>query len=227
VLLLLCFALRGLRAGMLTTLAVVLALVVAPELLMPSALMRDYREMTLAMTQLSVYGHNNFSVLVTLERLGNPNWSGLVLQWLPRAPALVDRLGALAITGLTALACAWLWWWRRPHASYATAAWLAFLLIPLGICWTHYFVFALPLACVCAFDARSPPVLRAIGVVLLVQLIGLSELSGIPDDRVQAFLGDRPRYPWRQALPIALVLVGVLAALWLAPRERPVERTPC
>ncbi len=226
-LLLLCFALRGVRAGTITTLAVVFVLVVLPELVMPAVLMRDYREMTLAMTHVSVYGHNNFSVLVTLERLTFSNWSGYVLQWLPHEPQLRHRLGALSITAGSALACMWIWWLRRPRASYAGAAWLAFLLIPLGICWTHYFVFAIPLACLCAFNAECPPVLRAVGVVLLVQLIGLNELSGIPDDRVQAFLSEPARYPWRQTLPIALVLLSVLTALWFAPREKRAENETC
>lgn len=227
VLLLLCFALRGVRAGTITAIAVAAVMVVLPELVMPPALMRDYREMTLAMTHVSVFGHNNFSVLVTLERLGMTSWSRYVLQWLPHEPLLGNRIWALVITALTALASAWIWWRRRPRASYTAAAWLAFLLVPLGICWTHYFAFAIPLACVCAFDAKGPRVLRVLGVVLLVQLIGLIELCGIADDRVQEFLSNPPRFPWRPALPIALVIVGVLTTLWFAPREQPAENDAC
>jgi hypothetical protein len=217
--LVLCFALRGVRAGILTSLAVGFAMIVLPDIVMPSVLMRDYRELTMAMTNVSVSGYNNFSVLVTLERLMHRDWAGHVLEWAPRVPEFGYRIGALAVAVLVLISGCWIWWRRRPGASYTSAACLAFLLLPLGICWTHYFVFAVPLACVCAFGDKSPPVLRLVGALLLAHLIGVTEFSGIPNDYFAVFLSSPPRYPWREALPIVLVIVAVLAALSFSPTD--------
>jgi hypothetical protein len=220
VLLLLCFALRGVRAGVITSLAVVFTMAVLPDLVMSPVLMHDYHQLTMAMTSVSVSGYNNFSVLVTLERLTQSDWARHVLEWLPRVPPLEYRIAALGVAGLVFGGGSWIWWRRRPRASYTAGACLAFLLLPLGICWTHYFVFAVPLACLCAFGEESPPALRVIGFSLLAGLIGLAEYAGIPNDRFGMFLSDPPRYPWREALPMVLVIGAILAALVFAPAER-------
>ncbi|HKU43100.1 MAG TPA: glycosyltransferase 87 family protein, partial [Polyangiales bacterium] len=217
-LLILCFALRGVRAGLVTSLALAFAMILLPDLVMPSQLMRDYKAMTLALTNVSVSGYNNFSILVTLERLFQPDWGRHVLEWLPRAPEPAYRAAALASAAAVFLVGFALWWWRKPATSYTIAAVLAALLLPLGITWTHYFAFAIPLACLCTFDPKAPAALRVIGVVLLAELIGLAEYAGIPNDRFGQFFSNPPRYPWRQALPIILVIVAVIAALALAPR---------
>ena len=219
VLLLLCFALRGVRAGVITSLAVGFVMAVLPVVVMPAALMHDYREMNLAMTSVSVSGYNNFSVLVTLERLTQSDWAHHVLEWLPRVPELEYRVGALGVAGLVVIAGSWIWWRRRPRASYTSAAVLALLLLPLGICWTHYFVFAVPLALVCTFATKSPVSLRVVGAGLLAELMALADWAGIPNDKFGLFLSDPPRYPWREALPIVLVIGCILAALSLAPSD--------
>jgi Glycosyltransferase family 87 len=227
VVLVLCFALRGVRAGILTSLAVVFTMAVLPDIVMPSQLMHDYREVTMAMTGVSVSGYNNFSILITLERWTQSGWAQQMLSWLPRIPSLQYRLAALGIAGLVFLAGSWIWWRRRPRVGYTTSACLAFMLLPLGICWTHYFVFAVPLALVCAFGDKSPLALRVLGVLLLAELLGLADLAGIPNDRFGSFFAAPPRYPWRESLPIVLVIGTVLAALSLAPPDEREGRERC
>jgi hypothetical protein len=51
------------------------------------------------------------------------------------------------------------------------AAGLGLMLLPLGVCWTHYFVFAIPVACVATLDRELPAACRAIGLALLVLLL--------------------------------------------------------
>lgn len=219
-LLLLCFLLRGTRAGLVTSLAIALLMMGLPTLVLPAQLMHDYRDMTLAVTRISVDGYNNLSLLSVLERFANPDWSKHLGEWIPRAPQLQHRLAALGSAGLVLVLGAGLWWRRRPSQRYTIAAYLAFMLLPLGICWTHYFVFALPLALVCAFAEDSPLALRAIGIALLGMLLGLMVQVLVSAQLQQHYLVQPQRYPWRYTAPVALVIVTLLGALALAPRAR-------
>jgi hypothetical protein len=219
-LLLICFLLRGVRAGMITALALGALGGLLPTLVLPQQLMRDYREMTLAVTKISVYGYNNLSILSVFERLTFQDWSTHVFDWQPHEAALKLRLAALGSAGLVFIVGAILWWRRRPGDHYTVAAWFAFMLLPLGICWTHYFVFALPLALVCAFAEDSPVALRLLGVALLALLLGIPHV-GVANPIYQSYLTQPVRYPWREAAPIVLVGCALLAALALAPSARP------
>jgi Glycosyltransferase family 87 len=217
-LLLLCFILRGTRAGLITSLALAVVMGVVPALVLPEVLMRDYREMTLAIARVSVDGYNNLSLLSVLERFTSPEWSKHLLEWWPRQAGLALRLTSLGIAGLVFVIGAGLWWRRQPSLRYTITAYLAFMLLPLGICWTHYFVFALPLALLCTFGEDSPLALRAIGVTLLGVLLGLLHQVVVDGPQVQAYLVAPLRYPWRYASPMLLVLSAALGALVLAPR---------
>lgn len=218
-LLLLCFLLRGVRAGLYTTLGVGFVMGVLPGLVMPAVLMQHYREMTIAITRVSVFGFNNLSILGTLERFTYPDWSKRVYEWMPRDADLKLRLLALAIAGAVFVASAVMWWRRRPQQRYTIAAYLAFMLLPLGICWTHYFVFALPLAMLCTFRDDSPFALRVLGISLLAILLGLMVQVGISQYAFQLYQTQPLRFPWRHATPIALVIANILGCMALAPRE--------
>lgn len=216
-LVLLCFVLRGLRAGTLTALALTFVMVVLPELVMPRVLMRDYHTLNLALSVVSVPAINNISLLSVLERLDDPDWSQHLYEWIPHAAEPAARTLALSLTAMLFLGGLWLWWRRRPALSYTCAAYLAFMLLPLGICWIHYFIFALPLACICTFGDHSPRVLRAVGLALLALLCGLMDYVEVSSDALWIRLFTSSVYPWQSGAPIVLVAVTCFAALALAP----------
>ena len=216
----LCFALRGLRAGIVTSLAVGFAMGVLPKLIMPAGLMHDYQELTVAMTSASVSGHNNISILSTLERLIQPDWAKHLSEWIPRVAELKLRLTALGLASAVFALGALLWWWRKPSARYTSVVFLAFCIMPLGICWTHYFVFALPLALLCSFDARSPYALRAVGLGLLLVLLDLLNIVFVTPELQAVYAVAPPAFPWSQALPMIMLGLTCLCAMALAPREQ-------
>ncbi|HKO94302.1 MAG TPA: glycosyltransferase 87 family protein [Polyangiaceae bacterium] len=219
-LIVLCLLLRGLRATLITGAALALVMAVLPSLVLPDVLMRHYREMTMTIARVSVFGFNNISILSILERFVYPDWSPRLFEWIPRYAQLRLRLWALGSAGLVMAAGAALWWLRRPASRYTIAAYLAFMLLPLGICWTHYFAFAIPLGLLCTFDAKSPLLLRALGTALLTIHMGIMIRIEVPLDY---YLPGPVRYPWQQAAPMALTIVLILAALAFAPREETEE----
>jgi len=112
-----------------------------------------------------------------------------------------------------------LWWWRRPCGRYTTVAFLAFAIMPLGICWTHYFVFGLPLAILCSFDARSPYLLRGVGLALLYVLLDLLNITFVTPELQAVYVVAPPAFPTNQALPMILLGLTCSCAMALAPRE--------
>jgi hypothetical protein len=218
-LIVLCLLLRGVRATAITSIALALVIAVLPSLVLPDVLMRDYRAMTLAIAGVSVFGFNNISILSIFERFTYPDWSPHLFNWMPHEAELRLRLWALGVAGLVMAAGAALWWLRRPASRFTVAAFLAFMLLPLGICWTHYFAFAIPLGLVCMFDAKSPLSLRALGTALLTIHMGIMSRVAVPAD----YLSAPARYPWQQTAPMALTIAVILAALALAPREEAEE----
>jgi glycosyl transferase family 87 len=210
----LCFLLRGLRAGVLTSAALAALMLVLPELVLPDVLMHDYRAMNLALTHTSLSGWSNLSVLSMFERAADPDWSQHLLDWFPRRSLLAPRVGALAVTLAVLGAGAVIWWRKRPGPEWTSAAWLAFMLIPLGICWDHYLIFAFPLACMASFSDKAPLALRALGLSLLAVLLALQlVVTGPLAEPSSALIADAPNL-WLRAVPMALVAGGCLCALW-------------
>lgn len=215
----LCFALRGVRAGLITSVAVGFVMGFLPKLIMPADLMRDYQDLTMAMTSASVWGHNNISLLSVLERMQYHDWARHLSEWIPRVADLKLRLTALGIAGAVFACGALLWWWRKPAARFTTVAFLGFAIMPLGICWTHYFVFALPLACLCSFDSRSPYILRAVGLGFLYVLLNLLNIVFVTPELQAVYVVAPPAFPTDQALPMIALAVTCLSCMALAPRE--------
>jgi len=219
-LVLLCFMLRGMRAGLWTALVLACVMIVLPELTLSPVLMRDYREVTLVMTGISVRAFNNVSLLSIFERLSTPDWTQHLSDWTPRVAATGLRALASSLTIACFVAGVCVWWRRRASARYVIASYLAFMLVPLGICWTHYFVFALPLACLCTFDVGSPRLLRGLGIALLALLSGLLEFLQLSTDPLWNALFQPSVYPSQHAAPMLLLVTTCLAALLLGPREQ-------
>lgn len=220
----LCFLLRGARAGLLTSAALAALMIVLPELAMPRVLMRDYAALNHALTRTSVPGWNNVSVLSILERASDPGWSLHLLEWIPRQPSATLRYAALGASALLfALA---LWIRRRQHAdrTWTAAAWLALMLTPLGICWTHYFIFALPLACLVASSPHAPRALRGAALALLALVMALATLLDVLGDELASYALRPLGFPWLYAAPMMLLAGVVLGGLRWAPPEAPPGR---
>jgi hypothetical protein len=213
----LCFLLRGPRAGVLTSVGLAGAMIALPELVMPRALMRDYAALNVALTRVSVAGWNNLSVLSIFERSAQPDWSQHLMEWIPRQPSLALRCAALGVSAAVLALGAFLWWRTRPGPTCTAAAWLAFMLMPLGICWTHYFLFALPLACLTGLSDKSPLGLRAAGLALLTLVFAMATVYDVPRAELSSYFLQPLGFPWFRALPMALLAGLLAAALWLSP----------
>lgn len=224
ILVVLCFALRGLRAGVLTSVALAALMLLLPELVLSDVLMRDYRAMNLALTNVSISGWSNLSVLSIVERASNPHWAQQLQNWFPRPPLPAHRFTALAAAAAVFALGALAWWRKRPAPEWTSAAWLAFMLIPLGICWNHYLVFAFPLACLAALSERAPVALRAGGLALLGIVLAAQIAIDVP--HAQAFstiIAEAPGL-WLRAVPMALIAGVSLSALWCGGAAVPVRQ---
>jgi hypothetical protein len=214
----LCFLLRGARAGAISAAALGGLMIALPELLMPRVLMRDYAALNQALLRTSVPGWNNLSVLSILERATQPDWSLHLLEWIPRRPSPALATAALGVSAALLVLALWICWRRRPAASWVAAGWLALMLVPLGICWTHYFLFALPLACLAGSARVSPPALRAAALALLALVMTMATLFDVDGVDLASYAAQPLGFPWLYALPMLLLASVALGALWLAPR---------
>jgi hypothetical protein len=216
----LCFVLRGFRGGLVTSVVMVLGLLVLPEFVMPHVLMNDYRAMNLGLSKVSIAAWNNLSVLSIVERFAYPDWAQHLGVFVPSRPLPLHQVAALTVTAVLCLLAGLIWYHRRPSPQWTSAAWLSFMLMPLGICWTHYFVFGLPLACVTAFSSRAPIGLRAAGVCLLVLLVGIETFNEVSAAEHLAYMTQPGGVPWLRMLPMALMGCVMLGALWFERDHR-------
>jgi len=114
------------------------------------------------------------------------------------------------------VAAGWLWWRRRPGSTWTAAAWLAFMPMPLGVCWTHYFLFALPLGCLAATSHMSPKVLRIAGACLVAVVFAMVPLYAAAPDDLARYVVEPLGLPWLHALPMVLIAGVLLGSLRFA-----------
>lgn len=205
-----CFAFRRARDAACACAVVALVMLVGPRAVYPGAMVSGYSALTQDLTRVTVDAGLNLSSLVVLKRLTGPEraWieryyvfdftsSGESVRWAAMALALV--IAVVAVVGVRA---------RRPAAAWITGAALALALVPLSVSWTHYFVFALPLALMASFGSHTSSPLRIAGCALLAQLVVL---------HYWLFASGVPSSPWLTALPVASVVVVSWLALWFGP----------
>lgn len=144
---LLVFALRG-RTQILHGAAVfVIGLLILPWLV-DSQLMMSYFDIVKRLSAITVFPSNNLALRAILARLESPDWIQYAFRWRPFEIASSVRLAEFATQMIVAgLAC--LSWYRfRTSANGVFVAALSFVLMLPGVCWSHYFVFAIPISCV-------------------------------------------------------------------------------
>lgn len=183
-----------------------------PALVMP-ALWRSYVDLMKLVPPVTMVSFNQVSVRSFLARLSWPDWPQAALRWGP----IVERsVWAIWLETLI-IACvgglfAWLVWSRRPPVLEAGVCAMAAVLFSLSICWTHYFVFVLPLVVMVLWDASSPNWLRALAAGLALWVWCL--MTGSPPKAENL----APPWLWALALNAPLFLSTALALLWLWSR---------
>jgi len=214
----LCWLLRGVRAGALSSAALLALMVALPELLMPRELMQDYHAMNLALAESSTLAWNNLSVQAIVERFAKPDWSQQLGVFGAQTAALSHRALALLAVAAIVLSALLIWLRRRPAPAATSAAWLALMLLPVSVCWIHYFIFALPVACLVAFSGGMPWLARLSGAALLALVPSLEALYGLTPAEYLAYQTHPAGLPWLRMLPMALVACTSLSALRYARR---------
>lgn len=204
-----CFALRRFKPAAAASACIAATMMLLPYLLYPRVLMEHYTAFMAEASRGVVPGFLNLSLLMSAERLHNPDWLAYYHVWGsgPATPAV--RLATLGITALVFLVSALAVLFRRPHASWIIAAALGLMLLPLGIVWTHYFVFAMPVAILGAAAAHDSRLLRVVSLGLLAQVMLLEYWLIHEYQRTT---------PWPMAVPILSVAVVSMLALWLGPQ---------
>lgn len=215
----LCFLLRGIRAGVLTSAGLAAIMLVLPELGLPGVLMRDYHAMNASLTKVFVWGQNNHSILSIIERATSPDWSKHLHDWHPMTPSALHRGAAFGVSVFILATGGIVWWRRRPGSDWTIVAWLAFMIVPLGITWDHYFIFALPLAVLATFSPRSPRGLRALGFALTLLLAASFPLYDVSKAQVDFYRQHPAGAPWLRTIPMLLLSVSLLAALRFGRRR--------
>jgi hypothetical protein len=214
----LCLLLRGARTFILTSLISGMIMVVLPEIVLPQSLLQNYHAMQETLTGVSTQGWNNLSLLSLLERSCDHHWVRYLYDWEATFPRLFLRLYSLAVAAAVACASGLAVWRRCPDGRYTAAAFLAFILLPLGICWTHYLIFALPLAFILMLGTGSTWHLRIAGFFLTSMLM-------VPQNFYLEVLPQKCHTPVQRALmleiralPMFLIIFAILVTVWTAPR---------
>jgi hypothetical protein len=158
-----------------------------------------------AVPKIFIWAENNHSILSIIERATSADWSKHLHDWHPTMPALAHRAAALAVSGLIVTAGAIVWWRKRPSSDWTIAAWLAIMILPLGVTWDHYFIFALPLALLAAFSPQAPRGLRALGLALLSLVMAILPVYDISNAQAVEYLAHPAGAPWLRALPMLLL----------------------
>jgi hypothetical protein len=211
---LLCFVFweRGVRAGLLASGVFASVMLVLPQLVLPTVLMQTYYAMTAELSRMSIVAWNNLAILSQLERFAG---SPLSHDYIPRHPSLALRMAALIIAGLVGLAAAALVWRRRPSREWVAAALLAYLVLPPGVSWDHYFLFTLPLAALAAFGGHQSVGLRIAGFAVIAEQLALHFVTS-PNPLPS--IADNPALRrWLLLAPMTSAIALVLLALWRAP----------
>ena len=146
-------------------------------MLMPDVVMEGYRATSAELLGVTVAPANNISLRGFLLRLRFEQWTELSRQWtmLRMNPAWLaaEVPVLLGIAGLAAR----LWWVKRPDKRTTLAVGLALILLPLGVCWTHYLAFCAPLLALLL--AHKKPWVQKLALVVMAWAV-LTHLHPLP-----------------------------------------------
>lgn len=206
---------RSPRASVPAVAAVVAVVIGLPFFIYPDVLMANYAAFMAELSRITIPGNINLSLLISLERVADEALLGRLDYFGGIEPKPALRYSATGAAALCALLAAIAIVKRRPPAAWITAAGLGLVLLPFGVVWTHYFVFALPIAVLASAADHDSRILRVFALGLLAQLVLLEHWVNVEIDRTS---------PWPFALPIVSVAAVSVMALWLGPSEPSSER---
>ena len=207
-----CFLFRAPLTAGLVTVSVAGVMTLVPLALFPRVLIEHYSAFAAELSRITVPGWHNLSLLMNLERVTDPAWLERFNYYGHVYPTDWTRYTSLGISLFVLLVAAGAVLVRRPQSAWINATALALALIPLGVVWTHYFAFALPLAILASAGDHDSRVLRLAGCVLLAELVLLEYWLIFEFQRTS---------PWPVMVPIASVGLVSMLALWLGPRRAP------
>ncbi len=182
-----------------------------PKLVLPQSLWEGNLVMLERLPKVSLVAFNDVSLRALIRRLEWPFWPQASRVWNSSTPvdpsAHALELGVAALVGLV---FAWLVIRKRPSLHELAACAMAVVLLPLGICWSHYLVFALPLVVLVAGSPRAPRWLRALAwfdAFWMAEL--MAHWAPLPADL-------HPSWAWAWVLSAPLLLSVILALAWLS-----------
>jgi hypothetical protein len=135
-----------------------------PFLLIPGPMREGYARVSENLLRVTVVPWNDVAIRAHLLRMSWPEWPALAMDWTPVVVpgwSFAVEAAFLAIVAFVLLA----WLRRRPAPELVFAVGLFAMLLPLGICWTHYLAFGLPMLVVAAFRAELPKGVRIAGAL--------------------------------------------------------------
>lgn len=187
-----------------------------PALFLPE-LHQGYRGVTARLVEITVPAYNNISVRAHLLRLRWPDWVDSVRSWQPLQMKSSALWLELALVTALAAAMAWGVWRLRPERTRIFVIGCAAVLVPIGVTWTHYLLFAFPLYSYLAFQ----PSTRWLGRLLLASLVlwAPHPLMTWPWHSVSlpGAGSSGTLWAWRYFSPMILLLLGVAAAFLRLP----------
>lgn len=192
-----------------------------PRWLLPEVLWQGHQSVLAKLPGVSVLAFNNVSLRALIQRTSFPGWPYSAREW--NASRSVDgwplALEVALVLGV-GLTFAILVWRKRPSTLHAGVGAMAVVLFALGICWSHYLVFALPLVVLVLGDPNQARWLRiGAGLTALWLMRGMVGFPPWPQDM-------RPPAAWAWALSGPLLLTTSLALGWLWRLPRPPDRAP-
>ena len=152
--------------------ASLLLMAAAHSPLLPQATRDDYKGMNDALVNMTNVAFNNHSVRSFIERITDAQWGEGIRSWTSRTVDPRIRLEALLVAAVVAALAAWPFWKNRDELRKVVAAGLPLVLIPLGICWTHYLVLLIPAMWMMMFGSNklAPRIIAWLGFALFLTL---------------------------------------------------------
>ena len=190
-----------------------------PRLVLPE-LAHGYAAVSQNLLEMTIAPANNVSIRSHLMRLYWEGWVDLLKIWTPVELSAAARARELwLVLPIGALVAAW-GFVKRPGWEHLVLGGLAAVLIPLGVVWTHYLVFAVPAAVWLAASRDHGPLTRGIGAATVAYLFFMWP-HGLPthvhDGRWEVLeeLGalDPTLLAWRVARPLGWLLAVLLVFL--------------
>jgi Glycosyltransferase family 87 len=138
----------------------------------PAEMREDYVAMNCNLVSTTNVAFNNVAARAFLHRVTEPGWGVRIASWSPQTAEPGLRPVELGIVAGVALLAAWPVWRKRGDLRLITAAALPLVLVPLGICWTHYLLLLVPGLWMLIFRRNGiiPGVLAA-GILMLLALL--------------------------------------------------------